>query len=479
MRYEKIKIYKESGLLEDWSGAGRYDIVPDVALAEILLVSSSKNVIDGKINIVLGGEPSESYIDAPENITDNELNHLLSIISITYYTSPRIKKIEILNEQNELLSEANKGLVDLYNLIDNKNKQIEYLKNKLEKIINSAASGILEVNAERKIVFANRMFFYLTGYEPEEVTDIDFLKLLVSGQRDDFILSMTKASEEGVTAFASKMIRKDGIEIDIDGHITILEDEGGSLEIIFDDISEKLKIDAKVKKLEEKAIVAGFSRHLSHNILNALTVSSGFIKKIKGRCENTKIDPMWKIVDDKCMVIEEIVTGYNDYTNAISMKVKDRVDLKSFYESLIKDLALKEFEKTFSAFLYNFTDSYSISYNFSYKNIFEIDCNIHFLKLALCYIIKDTIRFFSDSLPLSFHVKTIDHYGRFALKVEVHNVEVNQDILDTMFQPWNHQMLSQSFDYWGIVIANVIAEKHGGLVHLKREDYGVSFIIGF
>ncbi|HAL87479.1 MAG TPA: hypothetical protein DCM31_11900, partial [Deferribacteraceae bacterium] len=109
-------------------------------------------------------------------------------------------------------------------------------------------------------------------------------------------------------------------------------------------------------------------------------------------------------------------------------------------------MAVKKFDKTFSAFLYNFTDQYEIDYTFRFMRSCRMEANKNFLKLGFCYIIKDTIRYFGDEPPMKFKITSEVLNGRFAISIYIDDLDVPQPVLETMCQPWNHNMLTQSFD---------------------------------
>ncbi len=223
-----------------------------------------------------------------------------------------------------------------------------------------------------------------------------------------------------------------------------------------------------------------FSRHLSHNILNALTVAAGFFRKIRQETQlNDSQGHKWNIIEQKFKLIEEIVTGYNDYTNAISMQMEEVMELTGFISHLAKELKSKTFSKNFSAFLYNFLEQYNLEIDLRSDKQYTIDGSPVFLKMALCYIIKDSIRYFDEFIPLSFNLVTEDFNNKLRVSLVVMDVDVPSAILDTMLQPWNHQVLSQSFDYWGIVIANVIIEKTRRQNELVKQPEGLAYIIEF
>jgi len=448
--------------------------------AEIIITDNKSFLKDNKLNIYLTEKELDYHITISPEIDVNCMFREIRSAIKAYVISPRVGQINFLKEQNELLSEANKGLVELYNLIDNKNHQIEYLKNKLENIINSAGNSIVEINEAGDLLFANKKFIDTTGYGKDIWDRLNFFNLLKPEGRQYLFDSLEDVEEDRAVTLQCEMVKSNGEHISINGYLSILQNGGKHYEIVFEDITGRLKLEKQMKKLEEKAIVAGFSRHLSHNILNALTVAVGFLTKIKKTIElEGRTKHYWDIVEDKFRLVEEIVTGYNDYTNAINLKTRDELELNSFYSELIESIAGKKFEKTFSAFLYNFTELYDINFDFKFEGACLLQGNKHFLKLGLCYIIKDTIRFFNDDLPLHFDVKTGLTGNRFYVKVRVVGVHVEQEVLDTMTAPWNHQMLSQSFDYWGIVIANVISERHGGVMHLNLVEDGVEIIMEF
>lgn len=457
-----------------------FHITHDISDADIVITDNVDVIKENKLNIIISDNVPENHVAISPGMSPECMLESVKLIVKTYSISPRIDKINILQEQNALLSEANKGLVELYNLIDNKNQQIEFLKNKLENIINSAGESIVEIGRDYIVSYANLKFADTTGYPHEESTGIDFQSLIHTDDIDNFHETMHLVDTEKTSNLQMRLKVSNGAYITVNAYITVINNSIPHYEIIFEDISKKLLIEQHMKKLEEKAIVAGFSRHLSHNILNALTVAAGFLRKLRAQvCQDDQQGQTWNIIENKCRLIEEIVTGYNDYTNAISMHVDDNFDIAEFLQQTAKELEDKTFSKNFSAFLYYFMDQYTLTTEFNAKQEYKINASKMFLKMALCYIIKDSIRFFDEYVPLKFKIITEDTNGRFCMIIKLYDVDVPAAILESMLQPWNHQVLSQSFDYWGIVISNVIVERHGGIMSMQKDSTGLSYIIEF
>jgi len=474
--YKKLENHDELNLLlEDCFS---FTINPNEA--DIIVTDNLDMIREARLNIIISADVPENNVSVSPVLDPESMLEAIKLSVKTYSISPRIDKISTLQEQNALLSEANKGLVELYNLIDNKNHQIEFLKNKLENIINSAGESIVEIDASSKVIYANKKFTDTTGYDHEKWQNMSFLDMVHPDFREKYLKTVKVVATEKSSNLQMKLQVKNGAFITVNAYFTVINNGEMHFEIIFEDISKRLLIEQHMKKLEEKAIVAGFSRHLSHNILNALTVAAGFLRKIRQEtCLSDSQGHKWNIVEQKCKLIEEIVTGYNDYTNAISMQVEETFELPDFISNLAMELRDKSFSKNFSAFLYYFLDQYDMDVTLNFNRRYSVEGSKMFLKMAFCYILKDTIRYFDEFTPLKFNLITEETNGKFTVMIHVSGVDVPAAILETMLQPWNHQVLSQSFDYWGIVIANVIIERHGGNMSLRKEADGLSYTIEF
>lgn len=358
-------------------------------------------------------------------------------------------------------------------------QRITYFMNKLEHILNASPESIVEIDLTGDIFFYNRKF--ATIYQNSDyIIEENVFNIFDETTSAEIKRCMGAALQGSDSNFSGKLINKKGESISIAGHVIALSDDSYNFEIVFDDITTKISKILQMRKIEEQSIVAGFSRHLSHNVMNALTAAGGFIRQIKVKTESdSHIQNLWKIVDNKLSLIEEIIAGYNDYTHAISFKLTESVDLNEFFKELILSFAGKNIDRNFTAFLYKFPDSYNVEYDFSGGKKFEILSNKMFIKLAICYVLKDNIRYFSGQLPLSYKFSILADNDYFTLLIDLFDVEVPDYIIESMFSPWKHTMLSQSFDYWGIVIAGTIVERHHGKAGVERIDNGLRFTFQF
>lgn len=358
-------------------------------------------------------------------------------------------------------------------------QRMTYFMNKLEHMLNTSPESIVEIDLTGDIFFYNRKFAKV--YQDDDfLMEENIFKIFDENTAAEVKRCMGAALQGSDSNFSGKLINKKGESISIAGHVIALSDDSYNFEIIFDDITTKITKILQMRKIEEQSIVAGFSRHLSHNVMNALTAAGGFIRQIKLKTESdAHMQNLWKIVDNKLHLIEEIIGGYNDYTHAISFKLTENVNINDFMSQLVISLSEKNVDRNFTAYLYKFTDMYELEYDFSESRTFHILGNKMFLKLAVCYILKDNIRYFSNCQSLHFKIILSANSDFFTMNIDLEGVEAPDYIIESMFSPWKHTMLSQSFDYWGIVIAGTIVERHHGKSKVERIDNGLRFTFEF
>ena len=370
-------------------------------------------------------------------------------------------------------------LTPIYHVLKDSDPKVSYLVKKLESILNAAAESIVEIDYDGSILFHNKKFAEI--YEAaDSIIEGNIYSIFDTEAADAIRKAIASVTSEEPVDFSGHMKKRSGVMMSVEGHISALQGDASLYEIIFEDVTDKLRREQEAKKVEERAIIAGFSRHLSHNVMNALTAAGGFIRKVRAQTENSlHMQNLWHIINDKLMLIEEIVAGYNDYTHAISLRKTEKIDMAAFFEELVTAISLKQVDRNFTAYLYKFTDNYTLSCDFSKAIPFETEGSRMFLKLALCYILKDNIRYFSGNLPLEYEIKAETRDNNFILSILVKNVEVPEQIIETMLKPWDHQMLSQSFDYWGVMIAAAVMENHNGKVSVHGEGSRLRFDMVF
>lgn len=450
---------------------------PDISSRLALKYKVSNNLIDA--NIVI----SENEIKLPDdmlyiNISNKRKADDILFIDISLPLDTIILLIDGMVMSYSRTMEMCRKLVNS----DLNSSSALLLSSKLakyENLINNISFSVLCINRAGDILYSNKHFndLRIDGTESLIKNFFDMLDPKLTTTLRSFIESSSFIKTKD---FVGNIVLDNDVTLVIEGKVVSFKEDSDHYEIVFDSMIDKVRSSENIRKLEEQALVSGFSRHISHNIMNALTAAGGFIRQVKSR---TDTDPymsnMWKIIESKLQLIEEVVLSYSDYTHSLSFKLNNEVNLSKFYKELVTTIADKKIDKDFSAQLYRFTDMYDMTYDFTASDNYKIMGNLQFLKLSLCYIIKDNIRFFSDDVPLSFHVTSSVINNRFSLTILVVGVDIADQVLSTILEPWDHSIHIQSFDYWGIVIAKQVIERHLGQLEISKTDNGIEILLLF
>jgi len=442
----------------------KYSMSENISESDIIISETVPTLISAQFDIRLSSSPNP----------DRE--HLFIDINLP------IDVIILLIEQaiEVYLSTKSMLLTPAIKIIDNDNVKDPFVQlKKHQEILNNIPVSILNISSKGEILYYNRSF--KTLYSPtKEITETNILNILdtdTAGLFRSFFKDfriMPSFTRNFIGGFKSV----DGVNTLIEGQILAFSEAGEEYGVLFDSVISTIKNEQALRKLEEQSIISGFSRHISHNVMNALTAAGGFIRQIRSKTEsNLYTQNLWKIIENKLQLIEEVVVSYSDYTHALSFLLQDEVDITELLMSEIKSISNKKIDKNFSAQLYRFVDNFNMTYDFSDSIPYKIKANKMFLKLAFCYIIKDNIRFFADYLPLSIHVSIKCVNNKFCLSITISDIEISDHILTTMLDPWDHSMVTQSFDYWGVVIAKMIAERHHGHIEILKLDKGLSVML--
>ena len=437
-----------------------YVLSDTLADADVLISEHNVSFAGGKLVITLCDSPNPSpAISISPALSPQTMFHAIKSAVDTYFLMGGV-------------------LNPSYNSLKDSNPKAGYLAKKLENIINSAVECILEIDSSGKVLFHNKKFA-ATYDSVNAIFEGSLFEVFEGDTAQEVKKIIAEIKPDSSAEFSGRMRTCKGSLLPVEGYIAVLSDNI-HYEVVFVDVTEKLLRRQQLKKSEEQAIVAGFARHLSHNVMNALTAAGGFIKKVQAKTENSLYTQnLWHIINDKLMLIEEIVAGYNDYTHATALRKTETIDLSEFFQNLVKEIHAKTIDRSFTAYLYKLTDNYNLSYDFSQVAPFMTEANRMFLKLAFCYILKDNIRYFSGNLPIEYKITLQSDDDSFSLSIIAVNVDVSEQIVDTMLKPWDHKMLSQSFDYWGIMIAAAVIEKHNGKVFISRDGSKLRFDLVF
>jgi PAS domain S-box-containing protein len=155
---------------------------------------------------------------------------------------------------------------------------------KYRRIVETAMEGILQTDKDGRIVFTNRRTLDMLGYAEQELIGQPYEKLKFAEDLPA-LMEHRKERRQGIPGLLeSRYKRKNGSEIWVFISATVIKDEKGQFDGIFNlitDITERRRLEEeqrKVAKLESIGLLAGGIAHDFNNILTAIMGNIGLAK---------------------------------------------------------------------------------------------------------------------------------------------------------------------------------------------------------
>ncbi len=378
------------------------------------------------------------------------------------------------------LEAANQELLSVNEVLRGKNAALDLLERTYREVFDLAGDGIIKVDPEGRIVMANRMAGdILDDPEAGGKMVLDFLDQpsrermrelfagLLSGRVTLEELEVCLPSADGgraVSLRAVPLCREGKVE---------------ELEIVMTDVSRKLAQEKAVRKLRERAIVAGLSRHLSHVLLNALTGAAGYLGRIRKEVGPTgKVERHFDIIAAEMAKMEQVVRGYQDYVDIMNL---NPVSLKAL-DHLMEDLwpRLRDSVKGESArILRPVKDCYTLENMELSAGSAAVYVDDRYFEMGLAYLIRGAVHLTRKAGRRKAELTlATEAAGRTAAVIlTTLGVVTPAEVVTGMFSPWEHQMLTQTFDDWGISIANGVAERHNGELEMLTVPEGTRYVL--
>ncbi len=369
------------------------------------------------------------------------------------------RKLELVNQK---LLQSNAAL-------SQRNRDITRLELIYQQMFDMAGDGILKLDLDGKVLMANRAACAILG--EEQLKGRCFPELFDPASRP--------AWELFTAGLAGGRVTRDETELNLAGpdgprtlHLRAVplreQDSVRGMEVLLSDISARIHQEKVVKKLEERAIVAGLSRHLSHVLLNSLTGAGGWLRKArKAVTSDERLSGYLDIIRGELGKMEEVVRGYQDYVNVMRLNASSLRHSNEFVREFIEllrsggDADLERVLQPVRGIL-----------DWGEAQLIGDDATIlmdpAFLRLGLAYLIRGAAVYaLRAGRERAMVVLRSEVSGRSALiSVTTPGVTVPPELVASMFSPWEHQMLQQTFEDWGITIANGIAERHQGALDI-------------
>lgn len=253
-----------------------YDRTRQFAPSASYTINDIQNILEQYLGKAESQKAIDSFLTSigkkRDELTTNELlelrNEMEKILSGAIGTSMAAIIFEnrlILSERDrEELSESLKHITESLRLsrqeLSDANRELSYLKDFTENIIESAPIGVATIDSSLKVKYWNRAMELMTNIRKAEAINSNIIRLLpwLSGHS----LIQSEQKEIILHSYAHQTFRV---------NISPLKEPLGGVVIIFEDITESIKLER-----ERKNILSMFA----HDMKNPVIVAQGFLQRL-------------------------------------------------------------------------------------------------------------------------------------------------------------------------------------------------------
>ncbi|WP_121823030.1 two-component system sensor histidine kinase NtrB [Halostella salina] len=183
-------------------------------------------------------------------------------------------------------------------------------------LVEHAAEGMLTIDAESRIVYANPAVEGILGYEPEELVGSSKMKIIPERLRPVHAEALEAYVQTG-----DRNIDWDGIELPAlhkDGHevptlISLREHEHDGEQFftgIIRDISERRRREDQLHDQKER--LDQFADLLAHDIRNPLSVARGYTELVQAEHDVPEVDRVAEALDQIDTLVDDVLTLSKD-----------------------------------------------------------------------------------------------------------------------------------------------------------------------
>lgn len=376
-----------------------------------------------------------------------------------------------LEEKNLALENANRTLNSLNEVLLQQNQTLADLKRSYEELFENATDGLLKTDAAGRILLLNRQAEILCRAALGDLGQRTVADILSPERRAEFLQGLLAVATRRETSFRieAKLHQPCGPPLLVEFRVTPLMREGAeqSLEIHIENITQRRLDEERLRKLEERSIVAGMSRHLSHVLRNSLTSAGGFLTAVT---REAGLTPRGRdavgIVLREVRKMEEVVRGYQDYVETTKARPAERLDLNALVAAVAAALpAVAEGNLKLTAIDIEGRPAPAL-----------LDRRI--FQLGLDYLFRGIVRAHDGELrpPVCLELSTRAVELEHRIRAFLPGLHLAHDLLQIMDRPWRHQVLHQTFDYWDLAIAQTMFERHGGQFTVSDQPEGTEYL---
>ena len=360
-------------------------------------------------------------------------------------------------------------------------------KEKYLNIITNMNLGLLEVDLEEHIQFANPGFEFISGYKEAELIGQNAAKLFISESHSNIVESKSKLRNKGLSDMYEVPVKNKNGELKwwmISGAPNYDEKGNlvGSIGIHLDITEQKqLELDlelAKSKAEESSKAKEAFLANMSHEIRTPLNAIIGMIRELS----KERLSPKQEVyVENTSIASQHLLSVLNNILDISKIEAGElQLDLHHFdLQKILNDVKSIMLAKCTEKGLYlkiNHTEN---------KNVFIIGDSSRFRQILL-NLIGNAVKFTDNGgITVDYDVQDM-HEGFQALYLSVTDTGVGMDesYLKNIFNKFSQEDTSTSRKYGGsglgMSITKELIQLMNGSIELKsKKNHGTSVHMKF
>jgi PAS domain S-box-containing protein len=382
------------------------------------------------------------------------VNHIIDMIIFylsCYFQESQGEKLK--NYANKLEEEAKKRTLEL-----------EESRSNYQILFEEISDGCF-VNQGGQIVFANKAFCEMHGYERTEVIGEKCEKLIADDSRDS-VMERFYQHLKGVVPFERYIYcrkARNGQVFPTENRIKLIKYHGRPAVLgLCMDIAERLEMEQKIKQKDRLALIGRLSTSIAHEIRNPLSAIQINIEILMDRLQLEGNDlRRIQVAREQSIQLENIVSQMMDFAKPIKLNY----NMTSIHELI--DQAIEVFEDRIeenNILLLRNLDRKLPNIMVDKEKMLEAISNV----LINAIEALDGIR---RDKKIQFKAKRTNYHGKEYLKVSItdNGIGIHPDDKKNIFEPFFTKGKKGGVGL-GLSIVDKIVDAHKGHIRIKNED---------
>ncbi len=361
-------------------------------------------------------------------------------------------------------------LYSLSSEIQFQKKNLAEQKNINQLIINNMQNGLITVDLDGDIVQMNPSALTILGADiagrrPTQVSEIRGL-----GGELQFILNTFEQQTDLFRQNIEISYETRGVSKILDFSISKLVINNKILSafvLIFQDVSEKKRLEEKLKQKEKLAAIGQLAAGIAHEIRNPLASMSGSIQMLKAYVDNLDAEQLrlMNIALKESDRLNDLITEFLEFVKP-EIKTDDIVDVAKLITDVLEIVKL------------NPKLNPHVSQDVQIASSLFIKGNADKLKQVFLNIVMNSYQAMEKKEKASLRVRVFNENGEIKVSIQDNGIGMPEDVSKRVFEPFF--TTKPKGTGLGLAIVHKILEAHRADIALNsKENVGTEFLISF